>query len=83
MLTGEIFPAFPGVEKRRTVEQRNTDPSVRMFSNPPDAPPQFDYFYDEKAGEGVTIYVLDTGFNLNHVVGILFSLYYFFNPITD
>lgn len=38
-----------------------------MFSTAPGKKPS-GYTYDEKAGQGVTIYVLDEGFNLRHKV---------------
>jgi len=43
-----------------------------MFSTPPGTDTgSSDYVYDTAAGQGITIYVIDEGFNLNHIVCIL------------
>ncbi|KAI1012023.1 hypothetical protein LB503_004617 [Fusarium chuoi] len=54
-----------GVTKRALKTDKNAQPELQMFSTAPGKKPS-GYIYDEKAGQGVTIYVLDEGFNLRH-----------------
>ena len=48
----------------------NADEDLVLLSHPPDAPslPSQSYVYNSQAGEGVTIYILDTGANTNSPV---------------
>ncbi|KAG4271480.1 hypothetical protein FPRO04_10920 [Fusarium proliferatum] len=59
-------PAKPsGITKRAFKTDKKAQPELQMFSTAPGKKPS-GYTYDEKAGQGVTIYVLDEGFNLRH-----------------
>ncbi|KAH7259122.1 peptidase S8/S53 domain-containing protein [Fusarium redolens] len=70
---GSIAPDAPlktkakssGVVKRALQTDKRAQPELQMFSTAPGKRPA-GYTYDEKAGQGVTIYVLDEGFNLRH-----------------
>nr|RBQ83629.1 hypothetical protein FVER53263_12244 [Fusarium verticillioides] len=53
------------ITKRALKTDKKAQPELQMFSTAPGKKPS-GYIYDEKAGEGVTIYVLDEGFNLKH-----------------
>ncbi|KAF9777135.1 hypothetical protein IL306_004590 [Fusarium sp. DS 682] len=53
------------IAKRALKTDKRALPELQMFSTPPGKRPS-GYTYDEKAGQGVTIYVLDEGFNLRH-----------------
>ncbi|KAF4440994.1 Serine ase 2 [Fusarium acutatum] len=53
------------VAKRALKTDKKAQPELQMFSTAPGKKPS-GYTYDEKAGQGVTIYVLDEGFNLKH-----------------
>ncbi|KAF4341971.1 serine ase 2 [Fusarium beomiforme] len=53
------------VAKRALKTDKRAPPELQMFSTPLGKKPS-GYTYDEKAGQGVTIYVLDEGFNLRH-----------------
>jgi hypothetical protein len=72
---GSIAPDAPlktkakssGVVKRALQTDKRAQPELQMFSTAPGKRPA-GYTYDEKAGQGVTIYVLDEGFNLRHKV---------------
>ncbi|KLO82360.1 Uncharacterized protein LW93_9556 [Fusarium fujikuroi] len=54
-----------GITKRALKTDKKAQPELQMFSTAPGKKPS-GYSYDEKAGQGVTIYVLDEGFNLRH-----------------
>ncbi|KAI1041043.1 hypothetical protein LB505_005799 [Fusarium chuoi] len=54
-----------GITKRALKTDKKAQPELQMFSTAPGKKPS-GYTYDEKAGQGVTIYVLDEGFNLKH-----------------
>ncbi|KAF5594965.1 hypothetical protein FPCIR_4589 [Fusarium pseudocircinatum] len=54
-----------GISKRALKTDKKAQPELQMFSTAPGKKPS-GYTYDEKAGQGVTIYVLDEGFNLKH-----------------
>ncbi|CVK86002.1 uncharacterized protein FMAN_06560 [Fusarium mangiferae] len=54
-----------GITKRALKTDKKAQPELQMFSTAPGKKPS-GYTYDEKAGQGVTIYVLDEGFNLRH-----------------
>ncbi|KAF5640167.1 subtilisin-like protease 2 [Fusarium sp. NRRL 25303] len=54
-----------GITKRAFNTDKKAQPELQMFSTAPGKKPS-GYTYDEKAGQGVTIYVLDEGFNLRH-----------------
>ncbi|KAJ3545794.1 hypothetical protein NM208_g2326 [Fusarium decemcellulare] len=58
-------PKPSGAKKRALKADKSALPELQMLSTPPKKKPS-GYIYDEKAGEGVTIYVLDEGFNLKH-----------------
>ncbi|KAF5537908.1 hypothetical protein FPHYL_12680 [Fusarium phyllophilum] len=70
---GSIAPDAPlktkakasGIAKRAVKTDKKAQPELQMFSTAPGKKPS-GYTYDEKAGQGVTIYVLDEGFNLKH-----------------
>lgn len=75
---GSIAPDAPlktkakssGVAKRALKTDKKAQPELQMFSTAPGKKPS-GYVYDDKAGQGVTIYVLDEGFNLRHKVSCL------------
>ncbi|KAF5967626.1 hypothetical protein FBULB1_11136 [Fusarium bulbicola] len=70
---GSVAPDAPlktkakssGIAKRALKTDKKAQPELQMFSTAPGKKPSA-YTYDEKAGQGVTIYVLDEGFNLKH-----------------
>ncbi|KAG5752386.1 hypothetical protein H9Q72_009426 [Fusarium xylarioides] len=70
---GSIAPDAPlktktkasGIAKRALKTDKKAQPELQMFSTAPDKKAS-GYTFDEKAGQGVTIYVLDEGFNLRH-----------------
>ncbi|EMT67541.1 hypothetical protein FOC4_g10005640 [Fusarium odoratissimum] len=72
-VVGSIAPDAPlktkakssGVAKRALKTDKKAQPELQMFSTAPGKKPS-GYVYDDKAGQGVTIYVLDEGFNLRH-----------------
>ncbi|ENH63599.1 Subtilisin-like protease 2 [Fusarium oxysporum f. sp. cubense race 1] len=72
-VVGSIAPDAPlrtkakssGVAKRALKTDKKAQPELQMFSTAPGKKPS-GYAYDDKAGQGVTIYVLDEGFNLRH-----------------
>ena len=63
-----ITSTKPRLEKRkdaRTTGQANAQPDLRFISEPKDSTLTFttDYVYDDSAGVGITVYVIDTGAN--------------------
>ncbi|PNP77083.1 hypothetical protein FNYG_09696 [Fusarium nygamai] len=70
---GSIAPDAPlktkakasDIAKRALKTDKKAQPELQVFSTAPGKKPS-GYTYDEKAGQGVTIYVLDEGFNLRH-----------------
>ncbi|KAF5681447.1 hypothetical protein FCIRC_5535 [Fusarium circinatum] len=70
---GSVAPDAPlktqakssGIAKRALKTDKKAQSELQMFSTAPGKKPS-GYTYDEKAGQGVTIYVLDEGFNLKH-----------------
>ncbi|KAG6020356.1 hypothetical protein E4U41_002869, partial [Claviceps citrina] len=48
-----------------TLAQTNAPPGLRRLSE--DQPGQASYVFDESAGEGTTVYVVDTGVRISHV----------------
>ncbi|KAF5610114.1 Allergen Pen n 13 [Fusarium subglutinans] len=72
-IVGSVAPDAPlktkakstGIAKRALKTDKKAQPELQMFSTAPGKKPS-GYTYDEKAGQGVTIYVLDEGFNLKH-----------------
>ena len=61
----EDTPTKPRLEKRRPIEQPNAQPDLRFISEPKNSNLQFttDYVFDDSAGVGITVYVIDTGAN--------------------
>ncbi|KAF3929562.1 hypothetical protein ABW19_dt0206164 [Dactylella cylindrospora] len=57
-----------GKLKKRETELRQTDlPELRMLSQPPNETTQSSHYWqDSKEGEGVVIYILDSGYDENH-----------------
>ncbi|KAF5637945.1 hypothetical protein F52700_4648 [Fusarium sp. NRRL 52700] len=72
-IIGSVAPDAPlktqvkpsGISKRALKTDKKAQPELQMFSTAPGKKAS-GYTYDEKAGQGVTIYVLDEGFNLKH-----------------
>jgi len=63
-------------QKRSLLEIKNVNPELAMFSTPPGINTgRSDYIYDAAAGEGITVYIIDTNFNLDHIVCILYSFF--------
>jgi len=53
------------------IQQYDVVPELVMFSIPPGYVTGSEYIFDAAAGQGITIYIIDAGFNLNHEVYIL------------
>ena len=53
------------LKNRKTIEQPNASPDLRFISEPKNSKLQFttDYVFDDSAGAGITVYVIDTGAN--------------------
>ena len=58
-------PTKPRLEKRRTTGLPNAPPDLRFISEPKNSNLLFttDYIFDDSAGVGITVYVIDTGAN--------------------
>jgi len=70
VITEDLLENSPS--KRDLVLDKNVYPELAMLSTPPGVnSDSSDYVYDDVAGEGITIYVIDTSFNLEHIVCIL------------
>ena len=61
-------PPKPRLEKRKTTGQPNAQPDLRFISEPKNSNLLFtrDYIFDDSAGVGTTVYVIDTGANPAH-----------------
>jgi cerevisin len=72
--TLERVKALPNVEsveedavvKAFAVQKNSTWGLARVSQRPKLGPAPYSYKYDENAGEGVNIYIFDTGININH-----------------
>ena len=53
------------LKKRKTTGQSNAQPDLRFISEPKNSNLLFttDYVFDDSAGAGITVYVIDTGAN--------------------
>ena len=68
----EFQPVFDS-RTPRIIHQNDAPISLEIVSQPPGIPLPLVAGYDfpEQAGDGITIYVLDTGANLRHPVSVL------------
>jgi hypothetical protein len=60
---GDTIPASSGI-----IQRTNSSSNLRLLAQPPSQSIPNEYVYDSRAGNGTIVYVLDTGFNLKHVV---------------
>jgi len=55
-----------------TVYQKDAFPHLRYISGKPANTNNWDrYYFDESGGEGIKVYIVDTGANLKHPVSLI------------
>lgn len=61
----DLTPTKPRLEERQTTGQPNAQPDLRFISEPKGSTISYttDYVFDDSAGVGITVYVIDTGAN--------------------